>query len=302
VYVAPGDGTIRLVEGRASQRVAGQPGELCYHWPCGDGGLAKNAELGQVTGLAVGVDGSLYVAELGLRRVRRIDPSGRITTVAGGGPPCDPADPGDCGDGGPATRAGLAGPLGIWVDPEGRIYIAEGAMGIRVVGTDQKIRSVVGERPEVDNVVGDASGDLYATTEGSLLKIDLKSRAVTRVVGTGEPGYNGNKTAHGTLAPGTAVQVVYPSGLSVARNGDVLFADRGTSLIRAYVPSSGHVIDDLAGVVEGGSPKNGFNGDGHFARQTELRGPTAVASLADGEFVVADTGNGRVRKFGPGPR
>ncbi len=302
VYAAFGDGTIRLLDGRSQERVAGRPGDFCNAGPCGDGGPAKDALLGEVTGMAVGVDGSLYVADAKLHRIRRIDPSGRITTVAGSGRLCVQELRGDCGNGGSATQASLAGPFGVWVDPEGRIYIADGWMGVRVVSRSGNIGSVMSDRPDVHAVVGDASGDLYATTDRYLLKIDLEEQEVTRVVGTGVPGFNGNKTAHGTLARGTAVQVSDPRGLSVSREGDILFADSGNSLIRAYVPSSGHVTDVLAGVVDDKSPVAGFNGDGHFAGETELDDPTTVASLADGEFVVADTGNGRVRKFGPGPR
>ncbi|HJZ36765.1 MAG TPA: pentapeptide repeat-containing protein [Solirubrobacterales bacterium] len=302
VYAAFGDGTIRLLEGRAQERIAGRPGDFCKEGPCGDGGPAKDALLGEVTGMAVGVDGSLYVADAKLHRVRRIDPSGRITTVAGSGRLCVQELRGDCGNSGSATQASLAGPFGVWVDPEGRIYIADGWMGVRVVGRNGYIGSVMSDRPDVHAVVGDASGDLYATTDRYLLKIDLEEQDVTRVVGTASPGFNGNKTTHHTLARGTDVQISDPRGLSVSRDGDILFADGGNDLIRAYVPSSGHVSDVMAGVVADGSPVAGFNGDGHYATETELDGPTAVASLADGEFVVADTGNGRVRKFGPGPR
>jgi hypothetical protein len=81
----------------------------------------------------------------------------------------------------------------------------------------------------------------------------------------------------------------------------VLFADSGNNLIRAYVPKSGHVISALAGVVTDGSPRGGFNGDGLFARETQLGNPVAVAARTNGEFVLADAGNQRVRKFGPGP-
>ena len=302
VYVAVGDGTIRLLDGRAQERVAGRSGDFCKEGACGDGGPAKDALIGEVTGMAVGVDGSLYVADAKLHRVRRIDPSGRITTVAGSGRLCVQELRGDCGNAGSATQASLAGPFGVWVDPEGRIYIADGWMGVRVVGRQGAIGSVEPDRPDVHAVVGDASGDLYAAADRSLLKIDLEDQAVTRVVGTGSPGFNGNKTAHNTLARGTDVQISDPRGLSVSRDGDILFADSGNDLIRAYVPSSGHVSDVLAGVVADKSPVAGFNGDGHFATETELDDPTAVASLADGEFVVADTGNGRVRKLGPGPR
>ena len=87
----------------------------------------------------------------------------------------------------------------------------------------------------------------------------------------------------------------------MARNGDVLFADSANNLIRAYVPSSGHVIDARAGVVVDGAPRGGDNGDGHFARETQLSNPIAVPARANGQFVVADAGNHRVRKFGPGP-
>jgi hypothetical protein len=74
------------------------------------------------------------------------------------------------------------------------------------------------------------------------------------------------------------------------------------SAATAYVPSSGHVINALAGVVADGSPQAGFNGDGRFARETELSNPIAVAARTNGGFAVAEAGNRRVRKFGPGPR
>jgi hypothetical protein len=302
VYAAVGDGTIRLLEGRAQERIAGRPGDFCKEGPCGDGGPAKDALLGEVTGMAVGVDGSLYVADAKLHRVRRIDPSGRITTVAGSGRLCVQELRGDCGNAGSATQASLAGPFGVWVDPEGRIYIADGWMGVRVVGRQGSIGSVEPDRPDVHAVVGDASGDLYAATDQYLLKINLEDQDVTRVVGTGSSGFNGNKTAHNTLAHGTDVQISDPTGLSISRDGDILFADTGNNLIRAYVPTSGHVIDALAGVVLDRSPVAGFNGDGHFAKETQLDAPTAVAALPNEGLVAADTGNHRIRKFGPGPR
>jgi hypothetical protein len=300
VYVALTDGTIRLVEGREHHLVAGRPGRFCLEGPCGDGGLAKDALLGHVTGLAVGVDGSLYVADSGNHTVRRIGPKGHINEVAGvSGRPCGQARYG-C-RGGPATKAELAGPFGVWVDPVGRVYIAEGGVGVGVVQLDGELHSTGSFEVDARSVVGDAAGNLYVAAKHALFRIDLKERTLTKVVGTGEPGYNGNRD-RGRLALGTAVQITDPSGLSVARNGNVLFADRQNGLIRAYVPDTRHVTNDLAGRVVDGKPHSGFNGDGHFAHETELDDPVAVAALTNVEFVVADAGNHRVRRFGPGPR
>ena len=104
--------------------------------PCGDGGPATAATLNSPTGLAVGLDGSLYIADPALLRVRRIAPNGTISTVAGTGQACTGPTAG-CGDGGSAVPAAqLADPQGVWVDPAGQIYIADGTRGIRRVGLD----------------------------------------------------------------------------------------------------------------------------------------------------------------------
>jgi sugar lactone lactonase YvrE len=103
----------------------------------GDGGSATSAQLNGPTGVAVDDAGSLYVADTGNFRVRKISPSGMITTIAGTGVQ------GYSGDGGPATRAQLAVPVGVKVDGAGNVYIADGA-SIRRVSTDGIITTVAG--------------------------------------------------------------------------------------------------------------------------------------------------------------
>jgi hypothetical protein len=144
---------------------------------------------------------------------------------------------------------------------------------------------------------------LYAGTNNPdyIVAVDRDNGRGTPVVGTGTSGYNGNTTRLGTLAPGTSVQVDNPRGLSIGLDGNVLFADTGNNLIRAYVPSSKHVIDALAGVVSKDVPQEGFNGDGHFADKTELDRPRAVTPWRSGLIAIADSGSKRVRQFGPSP-
>ncbi len=83
--------------------VAGAGGAACGG--CGDGGPAILARFNQPTGLALGPDGSLYVAEEAAHRIRRVAPDGMISTVAGSGQGC-PFPYNACfdGDDGLATR------------------------------------------------------------------------------------------------------------------------------------------------------------------------------------------------------
>ncbi len=342
--VALDDGTIRLIGAGPAQVLAGQPGRHCPapSAACGDGGPASAALLGAPTGLAVGLQGSLYVADPALHRLRVIAPAaqaaraaraaracrtarasrvakgcrrrglralvagGQISTVAGSGVGCASTAPGSCGEGGPATKAALAGPYGVWTSPDGDVFIADGRRGIRQVHPNGTI-TTVGPPPgayDVRAVTGDGQGDLYATTHDPdyLIEVDLASGQTTVVVGTGTSGYNGNTDPdYGTLLAGNQVQVNDPQGVSVALNGNVVFADAGNDLIRAYVPSSGHVIDDLGGVIANGVPQGGDNGDGQYAQQTELSRPAGVAVTTGPLLIVADAGNQKVRQLGPGP-
>ena len=85
----------------------------------GDDGPATEARLSNPRGLTFGPGGSLYIADNGNRRIRKVAPDGTITTVAGSG------DFGFSGDGGPATAAALNSPWDVAVDSMGNLYIAE---------------------------------------------------------------------------------------------------------------------------------------------------------------------------------
>ena len=85
----------------------------------GDGMPATDALLNQPYGVAMDSEGNLYIGDSSNNRVRKVSPSGIITTIAGDGT-C-----GFSGDGGPATSAELCSPLGVGVDSADNIYIAD---------------------------------------------------------------------------------------------------------------------------------------------------------------------------------
>lgn len=302
VYAGFQDGTIRQVVNGTDTLIAGRPGKHCPASTdkCGDDGPAKDALLGQPAGLAVGLHGAVYVADPELHRVRRLEPDGKIVTIAGDGSACAVNNP-DCGNDVPATKAKLEGPYGVWVNPSGQVFIADGDAGVRETHRDGTIHYVGAGISGVRSVVGNGFGDLYAATASGIYEFTPGDRAsVKRVVGTGTAGYNGDTDQFGNLRPGDKVMVDHPQGLTIGLNGDVLFSDTGNDLIRAYVPSSGRVID-LAGSVIDGVPKAGFNGDDHWADQTELDHPLGVTATRGGLFIAADSANKRLRRFGPVP-
>src|SRR5208282_6370687 len=84
----------------------------------GNGGSATNATLNGPADVTFDGAGNLLIADSGHNRIRKVDISGIITTIAGGGP-------GGLGDGGPATNASLLSPQGLAVDGIGNIFIAD---------------------------------------------------------------------------------------------------------------------------------------------------------------------------------
>src|SRR5205823_9742665 len=90
----------------------------------GDGGSATSAQLNGPGGVAVGPDGSVYIADTSNNRIRRVGLDGIINTVAGNGNPATGGSGVPPGDGGPALQAAVGSPRWITVGPDGSIYIA----------------------------------------------------------------------------------------------------------------------------------------------------------------------------------
>jgi len=261
----------------------------------GDNGPATRAQLNFPFGVALGRDGSLYIGERYNHRVRRISPSGTITTVAGTG-----VD-GFSGDNVPATSARLNEPRGVAVDANDNLYIADfGNNRIRKVTPAGIITTVAGDgvpRFGGDNgpatsaslefpngVVVDGAGNIYIadTQTHRIRRVAAGSGIITTVVGSG------NATFAGDAGPATSASLNYPSAVALDAAGTLYIADFGNQRVRRV---AGGAINTLAG---NGAFK--YSGDGAAATSASLDTPMGVAVDSRGNLYIADTQNHRVRR------
>ena len=151
----------------------------------GDGGPATNAQLNHPTGVIVDATGGILIADQHNYRVRRVDPSGTITTVAGTGF----AGYGQ-GDGGPAMQAELNLPTTLALDAQGGILVAEmGERRVRRIDPDGTISTIAGDggsgydgdnKPATEASLTKPTG-LAVTRAGDVLIADQGDQRVRRV-------------------------------------------------------------------------------------------------------------------------
>ena len=153
VYVADsGNHRIRRIDAAGTITTLAGTGTPGYS---GDGGPAARAQIAYPSGVAVDVQGNVYVADGLNHRVRRIDATGTITTLAGTG------TPGYDGDGGPATHAQLSYPVGVAADTAGNVFVADSVnYRIRRVDARGVVTTVAGTGEigvDIDGIAATAS-------------------------------------------------------------------------------------------------------------------------------------------------
>jgi len=261
----------------------------------GDGGPAVNAGLNAPRTVAIDVSGNLYIADTSNHRIRKVDTSGVITTIAGDG------GAGFSGDGGSAVNAGLNAPRSIAIGSAGALYIADTFNHrIRKIDTGGTITTVAGD--------GDAdfSGDGaqavnagvnlprgFAVSQTGVLYIaDSENNRIRKVEINGiisTVAGNGNLTFAGDGGPATAARFAFPSGIAVDATGQYFIADTENNRIRK-VDSNGNIF------TVAGNGLIGFVGDGGAAADARLTTPFDVIVDAAGVMYIVDTGSHRIRR------
>jgi len=281
------DGLINTVAGNGTQG---------YN---GDGGAATSAELNQPRGIAVDTAGNLFIADTYNYRVRKVTPSGVISTVAGNG------TQGSGGDGGAAISAQLSHLYGVAVDAAGDLFIADTYNNrVRKVTPSGVISTVAGNGIQgysgdggaatsaqlyyPYSVAVDAAGNLFiADFENNRIRKVTPGGVISTVAGNGTAGFSGDG------GPATSAQLYLPWGVAPDTAGNLFISDYNSNRVREVTP--GGVISTVAG-----NGTAGFSGDGGAATSAQLNSPWGVAVDTSGELFIADYTNQRIRKVAIG--
>jgi sugar lactone lactonase YvrE len=238
--------------------------------------------------MVVDASGNIYVADYGNNRIRKVTPSGVVTTFAGSGTSGE-VD-------GTGTAAQFNGPYGLAMDSSGTIYVADrGGSRIRKITPSGVVTTLAGSTLGYNDGTGsaaqfaspqgiavDSAGTVYVASylDMRIRKITPSGTVSTFVGVTSPAGY-----ADGT---GTAARFNYPNGLAVDTSDNVYVADSYNGSIRKITPDG--VVTTLAG-----NGTIGFaDGGGTSARFND---PMGIAVDDSGVVYVVDQNNHRVCKI-----
>ena len=262
----------------------------------GDNVIGNSTRLNNPMGLAADAYGNVYIADKGNNRIRKIDSSGYITTIAGTG------TGGYTGDNGPATDAQLFNPTGVAVDNWGNVYIADKANNaVRKIDAAGMITTIAGNGNQGYNgdtwpsatlanlyapsgVAVDNMGNVYIADESNnrVRKVDTFNK-ISTIMGRGIAGF----TADGVMA--TNSEIYQPNSVSVDAYGNVYVSDQLNYMIRKVDHNTNSVV-----TIAGKHGVSSFNGDTGLAVNALIGNCKGLAVDASGNIAFTDWQNNRV--------
>jgi M6 family metalloprotease-like protein len=246
-------------------------------------------------GAAFDAGGNLYVADTYNQIIRKVTPSGVVTTLAGTAGSSGSAD-------GTGAAARFSYPYGIAADSAGTVYVADSYnQTIRKITADGVVTTLAGTAGSMGSTDGTGSaarfyypygiavgpgGTVYvADSSNQLIRAVTPSGTVTTVAGTAREAGRDDGT-------GSAARFNYPYGIAVDAAGVVYVADTSNHTIRRI--NAGGIVATLAGTAGAVGMQDGVGAAARFSSPTGV-----VADPATGALYVADRGNSTIRRLEP---
>ena len=267
----------------------------------GDGGPATQAELRYPSNSAEDSNGNVYIADQNNCLIREVSAkNGDISTFAGlvvnGSPQC-----GYDGDGGPAINAKLAAVTGVFVDSNNNVYIADRTNCVVREVSGGNISTIAGIGGKcayggdaglaVDaflyyptSIATDPAGNIFIADEYNcrIREVNVATGIINTVAGNGGCSYTGD-------GPATQEEIAYPQGIAVDANDNLFIGDTNNHIVRWV--SAGGLMTTIAGIPQSA----GFNGDDIPATTAQLYYPAGVFEDPNGNYLIADQNNNRIR-------
>ncbi len=265
----------------------------------GDGIAATSAKLNSPYGVAVDAAGNIYIADAFNQRIRKVNTSGIISTIAGTG------TAGFNGDGALATATQFWNPTCVRLDATGNIYIADNQnIRIRKISTSNIVSTITGNGsvgytgdggPATAARISYPAG-IWVDNLGNILIADGLNHAVRKINPAGTISTiagNGTTGFTGAGGPATAAIISQPEDVFEDISGNLYFVDAVNNTLHK-INTSG-IITTIAGNGVAASI-----GDGGPSRAAELNGPDGVCISTSGNIYIAEAFGNRIRMIATG--
>ena len=252
-------------------------------------------------GIAVDSSGTIYVADTFNNCIKKVTPAGVVTTLAG-------STMGFSDDTG--TAAKFNAPMGLAIDANGDIIVADSHnQRIRKITPEGEVTTIAGSRPVPGDpppvfeyptgVAVDSTGNIFVSddTKGAILKVTPEG--VVSTLAGGNPSFIYSDGQGTNAAFGGSI-----GGIAIDPNGNIFVADFYCDCIRKVTPTG--LVTTIAGYV---SPLNrplprsmDFEPGGYVdgtGLAAKFNGPKCLAIEANGNLIVTDQANNRIRRVTP---
>jgi len=248
-------------------------------------GLATAAKFYLPNGSAIDKLGNIFISEEGGCRVRKITPTGVVSTLAGN--VIGSAD-------GVGMSAQFKQPSGIAVDKQGNVYVADQHNNrIRKITADGIVTTLAGSAAGYAD--GSGSGaQFYRPTgvvvdaQGNVFVADLFNHKIRKITPSGVVTTIAGSTYGFADGSGTSAKFGFPAGLALDKQGNLYVADSENHRIRKITPAG--VVTTFAGTGTSGT------NDG-IATASQFYAPREIDIDAAGNMYIADAGSNRIRKI-----
>lgn len=243
-------------------------------------GQGTAARFMSLNGIAVDSSGNVYVADAGSRAIRKISPSGLVTTLAGGG-----------------TGGQFGEPRGVVVDASGTVYVTDYSAHIVLKVTAAGVVSkIAGTAPTPGSTDGstaalfNAPSGIALDSAGNLYVADTANNTIRKVSSVGEVTTLAGLAGRSSSVDGKGAAARFEEPYAVATDGTYVYlADHTDHSIRKI--SADGTVTTLAGKAGSFGSADGTGASARFYA------PSGIAADSAGTVYVADTSNGTVRKI-----